>query len=245
MIIPMKKIHNPIICAIDTGDLAAANQLCKDIAPHVGMIKLGLEFFMAHGPQGVRALEQHRLPIFLDVKLHDIPNTVSKAIKSLSTLPLSIITIHTAGGREMMRSAAQIAKEEADKLNKPAPLIIGITVMTSLDESDLQSIGVEASALQQVERLAKLAHLSSLDGVVCSAHEVTAVKHYCGREFITVVPGIRPITAALNDQKRVLTPTDALAKGADYLVIGRPITNDPNPALAAKKIKESLLVKNV
>jgi orotidine-5'-phosphate decarboxylase len=236
----MNKNKNPIICAIDTGNLETATHLCRHIAPHVGMVKLGLEFFMAHGPQGVQAISKLGLPIFLDVKLHDIPNTVSKAVKSLSTLPLSIITIHTAGGTEMMRMAATMAKEEAAKLNKPAPLMIGITVLTSLDTLDLRKIGVNSSPLEQVDRLALLAKDSLLDGIVCSPHEIETVKQNCGKDFITVIPGIRPASTSLHDQKRVMTPQEALAKGADYLVIGRPITEDSDPAQAAKMIRDEL-----
>lgn len=236
----MKKEHNPIICAIDTHDLNIASTLCKNLAPYVGMAKLGLEFFMAHGPSGLRIIGQQGLPIFLDVKLHDIPNTVSKAIQSLSALDLAMITVHTAGGSEMMKVAAASSQENAAKQNKAAPLLIGVTVMTSLDEKDLEQIGIHTTAREQVERLSLLAKASGLDGVVCSAHEVEFVKKSCGTDFITVVPGIRPANASIHDQKRVLTPPQALAKGADYLVIGRPITEDTNPVEAAKSIQASL-----
>ena len=238
----MHPVHNPVICAIDTSQLDHAITLCQTLAPYIGMAKLGLEFFMAHGPDGIHAVRKAtpELPIFLDVKLHDIPNTVSKAIASLIPLNLAIITLHCAGGTHMLRLAAETAHNEASKRGIHAPKLIGITVLTSLDQTDLQQIGVSASPDQQVTRLASLANASGIDGIVCSPHEIVAVRTHCGKDFTIITPGIRPHASPQNDQKRTLTPQEALAKGANYLVIGRPITDSTNPAEAAKAIMDSL-----
>lgn len=228
--------YNPIICALDTKDVKEASKLCENIKPYVGFIKLGLEFFTKNGPQGFEQVAKSGVPIFLDLKFHDIPNTVAEAISSALTLDVSIITIHTLGGGEMMKAAAQAAKETADKLKKKPPLIVGVTILTSMDDNDLSGIGIDRKVAKQVEVLAQLAKKSGLDGVVCSPHEIELVKSVCGSDFKTIVPGVRPKSAEAGDQKRIMTPSEALSKGADYLVIGRPITKAQNPALAAKEI---------
>lgn len=233
-------MKNPIICAIDTKDLEQAKNLCKAIAPNVGMVKLGLEFFTIHGASGVKEIAALGLPIFLDLKFHDIPNTVAEAVKSAVRLGVEIITIHTLGGLQMMQAAANAAKEESDKLGVKKPIIVGVTVLTSMDDEDLKTIGLDRSAAQQVQLLAKLAKKSGLDGIVCSPHEIELVKSLCGKDFKTVVPGIRPENSDKGDQKRVMTPKQALTFGADYLVIGRPITKSENPTLASQQIANSL-----
>lgn len=231
----MHPIKNSIICAIDTADIAHATHLCKTLAPHIGMAKFGLEFFMAHGPEGIRTLQKVELPIFLDVKLHDIPNTVSKAITSLIPLHVGIITLHCSGGSDMLRMASDTARSEASKHGIPAPKLIGITVLTSLSEQDLKRIGVPSSPEEHVTQLAALGQASGLDGIVCSPHEIEAVRKTCGHDFTIITPGIRLPSDAINDQKRTLTPQEALKKGANYLVIGRPITGSANPAETAKR----------
>ena len=222
---------NPIFVAIDTPDLSVAQALTQAVAPHVGGLKLGLEFFAANGPSGVRALGAAGLPIFLDLKLHDIPNTVGKAVASLAPLAPAVLTVHAAGGRAMLE-AAKAAAPSACK-------VVAVTVLTSLDRADLADIGVTASPAEQVDRLSDLTRAAGCDGIVCSGEEVAAAAaRWPGGTF--VVPGLRPAGSAVGDQKRVLTPADALGRGASILVIGRPITAAAAPAEAARAIAASL-----
>lgn len=222
---------NPVYVALDTPDLARAEAIARAVAPHVGGLKLGLEFFMANGPDGVRAIARLGAPIFLDVKLHDIPNTVAGAMRALSALNLAVVNVHAAGGHAMMEAA----REAMDPLTK----VIAVTVLTSLDLSDLAATGVGSAPDAQVARLAKLAHGAGLDGIVCSAFEVAAAKAAWGSGYF-VVPGLRPAGSDADDQKRVMTPREALDAGAGMLVIGRPITGAPDPAEAAREIVASL-----
>ncbi len=223
--------RNPILCAIDTPDSGAARRLAAAIGPFVGGIKLGLEFFTANGREAVR-LVAGAAPLFLDLKLHDIPNTVAGAVRAAAPLEPALLTVHCAGGTAMMKAAAEAAASGAGRMK-----IIGVTVLTSLNDADLASVGQNGPALDQVRRLAGLARAAGLDGVVCSPHEVAALRRDCGQGFLLVVPGIRPATAARSDdQKRVMTPREALDAGADYLVIGRPITAAPDAAAACRAI---------
>lgn len=227
--------HNPIICAVDMTDISAATNLAESVRGTVGAIKLGLEFFTANGTDGVAKISQAGSPLFLDLKFHDIPNTVAGAIRAMAGMNVFMITVHTAGGKAMMVAAAEAARDLPYK-----PLIVGVTVLTSLDKTDLEDIGVVNNISDQVTKLASLAQESGLDGVVCSPHEIEILRAKCGANFKLVVPGIRPHGSTLGDQKRVMTPKEALAKGADYLVIGRPITKSENPSLTARYIFESL-----
>lgn len=227
---------NPIFCAIDTPNPVQAAQLATNIAPYVQGIKLGLEFFMAQGSAGVTAARPRSMPLFLDVKLHDIPNTVAGALQSLLPVHADFITIHTSGGTAMMRAARDIAA----KAGTTRPKILGVTVLTSLDSGDLAAVGQDCDATAQVVRLARLAQESGLDGVICAPTEIAAIRAVCGKDFILMVPGIRPHWAAAGDQKRVMTPREAVAAGATYLVIGRPITAAPNPEQAAARIVAEL-----
>jgi orotidine-5'-phosphate decarboxylase len=222
---------NPVFVGLDTPDLDHAEALARQVAPHVGGLKLGLEFFMANGPEGVRRMGAVGLPLFLDVKLHDIPNTVAGALKSLAGLDLAIVNVHASGGLAMMQAARAACR--------PGTRLIAVTVLTSLDEADLSAMGVFGNPAAQVHRLAVLAREAGLDGVVCSAHEVAALKAEWD-EGLFVVPGIRPAGADLGDQKRVMTPKAALGAGAGVLVIGRPITAAADPAAAAAAIAASL-----
>ena len=231
---------NPIICAIDTTDMAKATALAGALKPHVGAIKLGLEFFMAHGTQGVAQVAALGAPIFLDLKFHDIPNTVAGALRGVAGLECFLLTVHAAGGYDMMKAAAQQARENAAHSGKSRPKIVGVTVLTSMDAQDLSDIGVANALEAQVLRLAALAQKAGLDGVVCSPHEIHAIRKACGKDFTLVVPGIRPEGSAQGDQKRTMTPKEAMAAGADYLVIGRPITGAADPAAAAADIFASL-----
>src|SRR5258706_6511264 len=226
---------NPVYVAPDPPSLERALELAEQVKPFVGGVKVGLEFFSANGPQGVRAVIAGGLPVFLDLKLPDIPNTVAAAMKSLGPLGSAIINVHASGGAAMMKAAA-----DALAAAKPRPKLIAVTVLTSLEAADLASMGIAGDPLQQVSRLAKLAQSSGADGVVCSPQEIAAVRAACGRDFLIVTPGVRPDLGGKDDQKRVMTPGEALAAGGDILVIGRPITVAPDPAAAGRAIATSL-----
>jgi orotidine-5'-phosphate decarboxylase len=231
------RLKNPVLCALDTSELGVATSWAAKLADTVGGIKLGLEFFNAQGPKGVtEVMRASGLPLFLDLKFHDIPNTVAGAVKSVAALKPFMINVHCAGGRAMMQAAADAARDAAEQHLIDRPLVIGVTVLTSLDQADLNETGVPGAVFDQVRRLAELAKISGLDGVVCSPHEAAALRRDLGPNFKLVTPGVRPAWAAANDQKRVMTPAEALAAGADYVVVGRPITAAPDQAAAAKRI---------
>ncbi len=226
---------NPaIFCAIDTADLDHAVQLAKSIGSITGGIKLGLEFFNSFGPEGIKKVAAASdASLFIDLKFHDIPNTVAAAVKTISNaLKPAYLNVHATGGSEMMRAAKQACN--------PATKLLAVTVLTSLDSEALEDVGQGFSVMDQVQRLALLTKESRLDGVVCSAHEIDALRRECGKDFILMVPGIRPAGADAGDQKRVMTPQEALKAGATHLVIGRPITGVTDPAAAAKAIIASL-----
>ena len=231
-----RAVENPVFCALDTADLAKALDWARAIKPYVGGLKVGLEFFNANGPQGMAQIVELGLPVFADLKLHDIPNTVAGGIRAVLPLGISIVNVHASGGSAMMRAAADAAATAGAK----RPKVIGVTVLTSLDASDLYATGVTGAASEQVLRLARLAKRSGLDGVVCAAHEIQMLRSEFGPDFMLIVPGIRPAGAATADQKRVTTPKEGHALGADILVIGRPITEAPDPAAAARAIRDEL-----
>jgi orotidine-5'-phosphate decarboxylase len=233
-------IHNPIICAIDTQDANEATLLAREVMPHVGAVKLGLEFFTANGAAGVRQITQLGVPLFLDLKFHDIPNTVSKAIAATAGMNMFMMTVHTSGGQHMMRAAIEASDRVAQVTGKERPLVIGVTLLTSLDQDDVSMLGFRDNVQEQVLRLADLAQSAGLDGVVCSPFEIAAIRKACGAEMALVVPGIRPEGADAGDQKRIMTPKEALARGADYLVIGRSITGASDRASAAKMIRTTI-----
>ena len=236
-----KKVRNPIFCAVDTADLGVATTWAARIGDHVGGIKLGLEFISAHGPKGVaQVMKASDLPIFLDVKFHDIPNTVAGAVRAITAVKPFILNVHAGGGHDMMRAAADAASEAAYEHVVTRPLVIGVTVLTSLGDADLAEVGVDAAANDHALRLAVLAKESGLDGVVCSPREAARIRAECGPNFKLITPGVRPDWAATNDQKRIMTPEQAVAEGADYLVIGRPITASDDPAAAAQRIVTAL-----
>ncbi|MDF0541025.1 orotidine-5'-phosphate decarboxylase [Sphingobium sp. H39-3-25] len=222
---------SPIYVAVDTPDLEAAKALAGRVRHHVGGLKLGLEFFCANGHHGVHEMMKFGLPIFLDLKLHDIPNTVAKAVQALHLLEPAILTVHASGGRAMLEDA-----KAAAGLNTK---VVAVTVLTSLDNHDLTDIGVRASAQEQVERLADLARSAGLDGIVCSGDEVAAAKRAWTDGFF-VVPGVRPAGGTMGDQKRAVTPREALDRGASILVVGRPISLAPDPDIAAREIEATL-----
>ena len=222
---------NPVFVAIDTPGLQRATELAQALRGSIGGVKLGLEFFCANGPEGVARIAEIGIPLFLDLKLHDIPNTVAGAVRSLTPLQPAIVTVHAAGGRAMLE-AAKVAAGQNTK-------VVAVTVLTSLDQSDLRSIGVDNAPHDQVQRLATLARDSGLDGIVCSGAEVKAVRSAWPDGFF-VVPGVRPEGSGVGDQKRVVTPRAAMADGASILVVGRPITEAADPAEAAREIVQSL-----
>jgi orotidine-5'-phosphate decarboxylase len=221
----------PIFVAIDTGELDRAIPLIQAVRAHAGGVKLGLEFFAALGPEGVRRIAELRIPIFLDLKLHDIPNTVARALEALAPLEPAIVTVHAAGGRTMLEAARAAAP--------PSTRLVAVTVLTSLDQDDLAAAGVRGSPAQQVARLAELARASGIDGIVCSGAEVAAARGAWPDGFF-VVPGVRPAGGQAHDQKRVVTPAQAMADGASALVIGRPITGARDPRQAIMDIAASL-----
>lgn len=222
-----------VFCSIDTTEIDGARRLAAQVNGVVGGIKLGLEFFSAQGPAGIRAVVgEDGPPLFLDLKLHDIPNTVGAGVRAALPLKPAFMTIHSSGGPAMIRAAA----DAAASAGAIRPKILAVTVLTSLDDGDLGKVGQSVPVADQVTRLALLARDSGADGVVCSPAEVAILRAACGPDFILMVPGIRPVWAAANDQKRIMTPAQALAAGADHLVIGRPITVSDDPAAAARRI---------
>jgi orotidine-5'-phosphate decarboxylase len=230
---------NPICVALDTPDLDKAVSLASVLKPHVGSAKIGMEFFYAHGIAGYARVAETGLPIFLDLKLHDIPNTVASAMTALMRIAPrpAIVNLHATGGLDMMKAAADAVAGQSK--------LIAVTILTSLSDDDIWQAGFETAKNTEAHAraLAELAKRAGLDGVVCSPHDLVGIRHDLGRDFLTVVPGIRPADAATQDQKRVATPEAALAAGADILVIGRAITGAADPAGAAQAIAEALNVR--
>jgi len=222
---------SPIFVAIDTPDLARAREIARAVRGVAGGLKVGLEFFAANGPAGVSELGEFGLPIFLDLKLHDIPNTVAKAVQALAPLEPAILTVHAAGGLAMLENAKAAAS--------PKTRVVAVTVLTSLDEKDLAASGIKGSPAEQVRRLAALAQSAGLDGIVCSGEEVGAV-HKAWPDGFLVVPGVRLAGNGVADQKRVVTPRAAIDHGASILVIGRPITEADDPSAAVRSIAATL-----
>ncbi|HVY16902.1 MAG TPA: orotidine-5'-phosphate decarboxylase [Rhodopila sp.] len=218
-----------LITALDTSDLRQAKAWAKALAPHVGALKLGLEFFLAHGRDGYAAMDG--VPIFLDLKLHDIPNTVAGAVRSILPLQPAMLTVHASGGPDMVAAA----KDAASRVPNP-PLILAVTVLTSLNQAGLQAIGLKRSVEEQVTLLAEMAISRGADGLVCSPLEVPVLRKTLGRSVKLVVPGIRPPGADRGDQARTMTPWEAVQAGADWIVVGRPITASADPAAAASAI---------
>jgi len=227
---------NPICVALDTPDLAKAVALARALKPHVGWAKVGMEFFYAHGVAGYARVADTGLPVFLDLKLHDIPNTVASAMTALMRIEPrpAIVNLHATGGFDMMKAAADAVAGRSK--------LIAVTILTSLSDDDIWQAGFETAKNTEahVRSLAQLARQAGLDGVVCSPHDLVGIRHDLGRDFLTVVPGIRPLDSATQDQKRVATPAAARAAGADILVIGRAITGAADPAQAAQAIGAGL-----
>ena len=233
-------MKNPIIVALDVSTVEAALALAAQLGPTVGAIKIGSELFTSAGPDIVRRIQDLGAAVFLDLKFHDIPNTVTKAVTAATRLGVDMLTIHTGGGAAMMRAAETAAQQTAHELGRPVPLVLGVTVLTSLDTAALREVGWADEVGAQVERLARLAAQAGLRGLVCSPLEIRALRRVIPAEMQLVTPGIRTGTEKADDQKRTLTPREAVDAGANWLVIGRPIYAAPNPREAAERILESL-----
>ena len=231
---------NPIIVALDVPSAELALKLAEQVAPAVGAFKIGKELFVSAGPDIVKRVRATGANVFLDLKFHDIPNTVAKAVAAAVRLDVQMLTIHTSGGGEMMRAAEKSAQDTAKSLGRPAPLVLGVTVLTSMDSNALTEIGCQPNVGHQVEKLATLAVNSGLRGLVCSPLEIADLRQILPPEIQLVTPGIRTGAEKADDQKRTLTPREAIQAGASWLVVGRPIYAAENPRAAAEKILASL-----
>lgn len=229
---------SPVFCAIDRADLSGALLLARSLHRQpIGGLKLGLEFVTANGPSGVKSIVDLGLPVFLDLKFHDIPNTVVGAVRAAANLGVSMITLHLQGGPAMLWAAADAVKS----MGTNRPMLLGVSVLTSMDDKDLAAVGVEGSTEEQVLRLAGLAKKTGMDGMICSPREIGPLRAAFGDSLKLIVPGIRPAGSAAGDQKRTLTPGEAIKAGADYLVIGRPITAAGSPRAAANAINDEII----
>lgn len=231
-----KQIDSPIIIALDYDNQDMALAFVDKIDPQSCRLKVGKEMFTLYGPQFVQALHQRGFDVFLDLKFHDIPNTTARAVAAAAELGVWMVNIHASGGERMMTAA----KEVLLSYGKDAPLLIAVTVLTSMEHADLLGTGIDVTPAQHAERLALLTKQCGLDGVVCSAHEAQQLKAVCGQAFQLVTPGIRPEGTEAGDQRRIMTPPQAVQAGVDYMVIGRPITRAENPALALQQINQSI-----
>ncbi|MEL7629376.1 orotidine-5'-phosphate decarboxylase [Pectobacterium aroidearum] len=230
-------VSSPIVVALDYASQQAALSFVDRIDPQDCRLKVGKEMFTLFGPQFVQTLQQRGFDVFLDLKFHDIPNTVAHAVAAAADLGVWMVNVHASGGSRMMAAA----KEALVPFGNDAPLLIAVTVLTSMDEDDLRGLGITVSPAEQAERLAVLTRNSGLDGVVCSAHEAQRLKQVCGQAFKLVTPGIRPAGSDVGDQRRIMTPVQAQQAGVDYMVIGRPITQSADPAQTLREIRVSLL----
>ncbi|EIU6789881.1 orotidine-5'-phosphate decarboxylase [Vibrio parahaemolyticus] len=232
-------IDQKVIVALDYDNQADALAFVDRIDPASCRLKVGKEMFTLFGPDFVRELHKRGFSVFLDLKFHDIPNTCSKAVRAAAELGVWMVNVHASGGERMMTASSEIL----EPYGKDRPLLIGVTVLTSMEQSDLAGIGLNVEPQEQVIRLATLTKNSGLDGVVCSAQESSLLKNELGKEFKLITPGIRPAGSDQGDQRRIMTPVDAIQAGSDYLVIGRPITQATDPAAVLKSINDSLASK--
>lgn len=230
-------MKNPLIIALDVDTVEEAGKLADTLKGHVGGFKVGMQLFDSAGPSIVRFLKEKETPVFVDLKLHDIPNTVAGAARVLTRHGADIINVHAAGGSAMMTAAAEAVRNEAERLGQACPLLVAVTVLTSIDQEIFNNqVGFPGTIEERVVAWAKMAQDAGLDGVVASPMEIAPVRAACGGGVVIITPGIRPADAVLNDQKRVMTPAEAIRQGATYLVIGRPITGAPDPMQAAMDI---------
>jgi len=228
--------NNPIFCAIDTSNIETATNLVSQIKPHIGGIKLGLEFFTSCGISGCHTMKEFDLPIFIDLKLHDIPNTVASALRGIFSLEPEYTTLHISGGSEMLKSSISLKNELQSKTN-----LLGVTILTSFDDNTIEELGFGSSVKHSIEQLTSIAHESGLDGIVCSPHEVKRIKETYKNKLKLIVPGIRSSNDVNNDQKRTLSAKEAISAGADIVVVGRPITKAKDPAKSAQKLLQEIM----
>ena len=234
------KARDRIVFAMDVAHFEDAQRFVRLLRNRVGLFKVGKQLFTHAGPKVLDMIRQHGQRAFLDLKFHDIPNTVAKASQEATRLEVAMFNVHALGGLEMMKAAVQATRDKAKELGTRKPLLLGVTVLTSLDDQSLGQVGIEGSVEEAVSRLARLAVEAGMDGVVASPREIGLIRKACGQEFVVVTPGVRPATVAQDDQRRVLTPGDAIKAGADYLVIGRPIQHAPDPVEAVERIVEEI-----
>ena len=233
--------QNQLIVALDVENLATANRLVTTLSDDVKWFKIGKQLFTAVGPASVKLLHEAKKNIFLDLKFHDIPNTVAGAVASATKIGANIINVHASGGLEMMRAAGEAAEKQASEFSIPKPTLLGVTILTSVDETNFQrDFGTQRRLKDQVAYLAELSQKAGLEGVVASPLEIELIRKVCGNDFVIVTPGVRPAWAASNDQQRVMTPGEAINAGADYIVVGRPITAADNPREAARTILQEI-----
>lgn len=233
----MNQLDPKVIIALDYDNKEKALTFIKQLDPATCRLKIGKEMFTHFGPEFVKEVVSKGFDVFLDLKFHDIPNTVAKAVKAAADLGVWMVNVHASGGRRMMEAAKAILEPYGDK----APLLIAVTVLTSMDQDDLNELGINLTPAEQVRRLAKLTQLSGLDGVVCSSHETQELKTLLGDSFKLITPGIRPVGSEAGDQRRIKTPKEAMESGSDYLVIGRPITQAQEPVEVLEQINASLV----
>jgi len=229
-------VKNRIILALDVDELKRARELVSLLKSDAGIFKIGKQLFTRYGPQAITMVHDLGGEVFLDLKFHDIPNTVAKAAEEAVRHGVFMFNVHASGGFEMMQQAMSAVQAKAAALKQRKPLVLAVTVLTSLSAADLSALGINGTVAEQVVRLARLARSAGLDGVVASPHEIEMIKEECGRDFLVVTPGVRPAASAAGDQKRVLTPGEAIRGGADYIVVGRPVTSAPDPLKAVQDI---------
>lgn len=234
-----EQARNKIIFALDVDKLSEIDRWAKLLAHKVGMFKVGKELFTTAGPAAVEAVKRHGGEVFLDLKYHDIPNTVAQAMLAAGRLGVKLANLHALGGPEMMEQASQAVRKEFGESERPR--LLAVTILTSSTQETLKAVGIEQPVEQMVVRLARLAKESGMDGVVASPLEIQAIRAACGPDFLIVTPGVRPSFAAVDDQKRIMTPAEAVKAGADYLVIGRPIAKAADPAQAADLIVDEMV----
>ncbi len=231
---------NKLIVALDYSDLREAEKIVKKISPIVKIFKVGKELFTTAGPDAVKMVRSYKCEVFLDLKFHDIPNTVGSACEAAAKLGVFLMNVHASGGKNMMFSAMQAVNKVAVEKKVSPPKVLGVTVLTSFNDRDLHEVGVGKKVKDQVKNLAVLAKNCGLDGVVASGQEISLIRKACGKDFLIVTPGVRPTWAAHGDQKRIMTPKEAVDTGASFIVVGRPITQHPQPLVGAEKILKEI-----
>ncbi|MFX4261467.1 orotidine-5'-phosphate decarboxylase [Pelotomaculum propionicicum] len=237
----MVSFKNPLIIALDVDTIAQAENLADKLGPYAGGFKVGMQLYNSVGPEAVRGLREKNVPVFVDLKLHDIPNTVAGAARVLTRHGASILNVHAAGGAGMMSAAATASRDEAARAGLKPPLVVAVTVLTSISQDVFnKEIGITGPIRDRVVTWALLAREAGLDGVVASPLEITPIREACGEDFVVITPGVRPAGAAQDDQKRTMTPREAVRLGATYLVVGRPVTAAPDPVKALRAILEEI-----